>query len=94
MAVMRDKNTRDSIATANKRIQGISKGKDNTQYSPYLDNSDEIIGYRINTQKDIGRYLVSYLFAGSKDLANTMTENKFINDHIDTPVQKPKEYVV
>lgn len=85
-AITDDNWTFDIIAKANNNIQKISTDSEKKQYSEYFNNPEEKNSYSINTEEDIGKYLVSYLFAGSKDLAYTMTESWFKMNRTDTPV--------
>gem|GEM_PF-2761514 len=70
----------------------MTEGQDKTQYSQYFDNPENRRGYIIDSEKDIGTFLTSYLFAGSKDLSYLVTENDFSNGSEKTPtIVKPKQ---
>lgn len=102
--VINSADTRSTIANTNNKIWSKSEkieNKTKVEYSEYYDDKDERTKSIIRSPKDIGVYLLWYLFVGSKDLAYTITENNLIanptiseNPNGPEKPQTAKEYIV
>lgn len=89
--IIESEETRKNIAEANNNIRKLSpKEKDNTPYSEYYTDPEERERSIIQSEKDIGTYVASYLFTGSKDMSYTITENNLIDGEA-LPKQKTND---
>lgn len=80
-ALLDSDETWKTIATANANIRETTtvKGKDNAvQMSEYFEDISDRNLSIIKSEQDIAAYFGAYLFAGSKSLAYTVTENKLV----------------
>lgn len=76
------KEIRKTIAKTNEELTGTTQEKkiwDKTEvfnkYFPEDEVNDKMKAYSINTEKDLAKYMVTYLFTADKELGYTLAEN-------------------
>lgn len=83
-----------AIAEANEKIATLwtKKLKDGTtaEYSEFFEKTEDRFWSVITSKKDVWTYLLTYLFAGSKNLSYTITENNLINGDTSSYTEKPE----
>jgi len=88
-AIINNQETRTAIYQADQRIYKTTTTDKWQEYSEYCEPKDQRFNHIIKNQEDIANYLLSYLFAGSKDLSYTITTN-----NVSKEINKSQTYVI